>query len=255
MLKWINKMNWMVTWLAMAMLKRSLRYRIEGANRQWLQQVPIDDISIFNRVDFLTNECNGKRVLHIGFSDYPYTKQKITDGSLLHIQLQKRTKTILGLDMESAAIAEYIQITRDDNVVYGDITKKYPKEAISFNPEIILLSEVAEHLKAPYQAGDILYESFAHGTKVLVTVPNYTALDSIASSIHKTESIHPHHHWYFSPFTLCKLFDADRFTMEQLHFGMYYLPGAKINALLKRYPFNGDCIMAVFSIKKTKAHA
>ena len=249
-----SKINWVITWMAMAMLKRSLRYRISGENAYWLQKVPVNNISIFNRIDFILDQCSGKKILHVGFSDYPYTVKKISDGTLLHLQLQKITGSLLGLDIDKNTIQEYMQITNDRNVVFGDIISQYPLEATSFNPDIVLLSEVLEHLAAPYKAIDILFDSFADGTKVLVTVPNYTALDSIASSINKTEAIHPHHHWYFSPYTLCKLFDDKRFQLEQLHFGMYYLQHTKINAILKQYPFNGDCIIAIFSINKTAVY-
>lgn len=245
-----SKLRWAITWVAMLMLKRSLRYRISGENAQWLQHIPATNISIYNRVDFILEQCRNKRVLHIGFVDYPFTIQKINDGSILHLQLQKVTKDLLGLDNNDDTIHEYCKATGDTRVVTADITKHYPVAAIDFNPEIILFSEVAEHLACPLKAVNILYDSFANNTKILVTVPNYTALDSIASGFNKTEGIHPDHYWYFSPYTLCKLFDDKKFTLEQLHFGMYYLQHTKINNLLQQFPYNGDCIMAIFSINK-----
>ncbi len=234
----------------MTMLKHSLSYRISTENSTWLQILPVKKPTIFNRVDFILNQCLDKRILHIGFSDYPFTAQKISNQSLLQLQLQKISTNILGLDNDKIAIELYLSITKDKNVVYGDITLDYPKEAIEFDPEIILLSEVLEHLPNPYQAVDILYNCFKPGTTILVTVPNYTALDSIAASFGKTESIHPHHHWYFSPFTLRKLFDEHRFKLLSLNFGMYYQQNTTINSILKQYPFNGDCIMATFILLK-----
>ena len=245
-----NKIYWIITWMAMALLKRSLKYRISGENAGWLQNLPAKNISIFNRVDFILDQCRNKKVLHIGFSDYPFTAQKISDGALLHVQLQKVTKCLLGLDNNQHALQQYCEMTGDTSVLLCDILVQYSLEARTFNPEFILFSEVAEHLANPARAVEVLYTSFAHGTKVLVTVPNYTALDSLASSLNKTEGIHPDHYWYFSPYTLCKLFDDKRFYLEQLHFGMYYLQHTKINKVLRQYPFNGDCIMAIFSITK-----
>ena len=205
---------------------------------------------VFNRVDFILDQCSGNRVLHIGFTDYPFTDEKLRNKSLLHVQLKKSTSSLLGLDNDVNSIQQYIQLTKDENVVFGDITTRYPDEAIKFKPDIILLSEVLEHLKDPYQAMDLLHAGFAAGTRVLVTVPNHSALDTIAASLGKTESIHPHHHWYFSPYTLRRLFDDKRFHLEQLHFGMYYQQSAKINFVLKQFPFTGDCILAIFSIIK-----
>ena len=235
----------------MAMLKHSLKYRIAGDNAHWLQNVPGNKPGIFNRVDFIVDLCIDKRILHIGFSDFPFTEEKINNQSLLHIQLKQISKSLLGLDNDKNAIEKYTALTNDSNVVYGDITIEYPQQAIAFKPDIILLSEVLEHLSEPYKAIDILYDSFGDETKILVTVPNYMALDSIVSSFSKTEAIHPHHHWYFSPYTLRKLFDDKKFKLLDLNFGMYYLQNTVINGVLKQYPFNGDCIMATFSIDKT----
>ncbi len=250
----VNKIYWGITWLALSILKRSLRYRITGENAYWLQNVTTNKIMAFNRIDFILDQCISKKVLHVGFTDYPFTIEKIKNDALLHVQLQKSTSQLLGLDKDINSIQQYSKITKDENVVYGDITSHYPVQAINFKPEIILLSEVLEHLDDPYKAVDVLYAGFAGGTRVLVTVPNHSALDSIAASLWKTESIHPHHHWYFSPYTLRRLFDDKRFHLEQLHFGMYYQQYAKINFVLKQFPFTGDCIMAIFSITKTTLH-
>ena len=238
----------------MKMLRHSLKYRITGENAYWLQNVAGNKPCIFNRVDFILNQCINKRILHIGFSDFPFTEEKINNQSLLHIQLKKISNSLLGLDNDKNAIEQYTVLTHDSNVVYGDITKEYPQQAITFKPDIILLSEVLEHLSEPYKAIDILYDSFGNETKIVVTVPNYMALDSIVSSLSNTEAIHPHHHWYFSPYTLRKLFDDKRFKLLDLNFGMYYLQNTPINVVLKQFPFNGDCIIATFSIVKTTVH-
>jgi hypothetical protein len=207
----------------MGMLKRSLKYRVSGENAGWLQNIPVKDVSIFNRVDFILDQCRDKNVLHIGFTDYPFTMQRINEGILLHQMVKHVAKLLLGLDNNSNALNQYYKATGDENVVIGDIMDHYPPQALDFNPELILLSEVLEHLANPVHAINVLYDSFNSGTRILVTVPNYTALDSLASSLHKTEGIHPDHHWYFSPYTLRKLFDDKKFKLEQMHFGMYYL--------------------------------
>lgn len=209
---------------------------------------------MFNRVDFILDHCRGKKVLHTGFTDHPYTEQRIKDGSLLHLQLQQVTVELMGMDVEETALQQYIECTKDDRVFTGDITIGYPTPVIAFKPGLILLTEVLEHLEEPYRAIEILHKSFPAGTTVLVTVPNYTALDSLAASFNNTESIHPHHYWYFSPYTLRRLLDDKRFELNELHFGMYYQPKKGINPALKHFPFNGDCIIALFTIIKNPGH-
>jgi 2-polyprenyl-3-methyl-5-hydroxy-6-metoxy-1,4-benzoquinol methylase len=242
----------LITWVTLAILKKALGKRLHRNAAAFLQPVKTKPVSIFNRIDFILEQCSNERVLHVGFTDYPFTKERIADRSLLHLQLQPISKAVFGIDIEEKAIEEYKTLSGDANVVYGDIASSYPAAAIQFAPQIILLTEVLEHLKNPHEAIEILYNSFKHGTKVLVTVPNYTALDSVSASLNKTESIHPHHYWYFSPYTLTKLFDDKKFTTEELHFGMYYQLGKKINAVMHNFLYNGDCIMAIFSINKGK---
>ena len=251
-MKIIGSIKWLVTWLSMSVLKHSLGSRLKGEGASWMQVVSSNKPGLFNRVDFILDQCNNKRVLHVGFTDYPYTEQKIKEQALLHRQLQKTTTHLIGLDVDENAIRQYISITNDKRVFQGDITIAYPDEAKAFKPELILISEVLEHLKDPYKAMDVLYQSFPAGTQVLITVPNYTALDTVSASFNQTESIHPHHHWYFSPFTLRQLLDDRRFELNQLHFGMYYEAGTKINFVMKHFPFNGDCIIGLFTIIKKK---
>jgi len=253
-LKVINSIKWLATWLSFWILKRSLGYRLKVDSAFWLQPVASNEPQIFNRVDFILAKCLNKNVLHIGFTDYPFTEQKIKDHSLLHLQLKQVAGGLAGMDVEETAINQYIALTGDKKVFSGDIMAAYPEAAIEFKPEIILLTEVLEHLPDPYSAIEMLHKSFPEGTSVLVTVPNYTALDNLAASLNNTESIHPHHHWYFSPYTLRQLLDDKRFKLNQLHFGMYYQPKSIINPVLKNYPFNGDCIMALFTITKNKEH-
>jgi hypothetical protein len=242
-----NAINWLITWAGFSLLKKSLHNRLKGPGASWLQPIQTE-AQLFNRVDFIIDFCRGKRVLHIGFTDHPFTRERIVSADLLHLHLQKITTSLAGVDVEPAAVKEYQALTGDSKVWVGDILEAYPTEAIAFKPTVVLLTEVLEHLENPYQAVNVLHAGFETGTTILVTVPNYTALDSFAASLHQTESIHPDHRWYFSPYTLTALFDKKRFKLNQLSFGMYYKPGSPVNAFLKRYPLNGDCIIAVFTI-------
>lgn len=253
-MKIIKGFKWCATWLSLTVLKRALHYRINADGGYWLQPIAANTPLLFNRIDFIFDHCRGKNVLHIGFTDHPYTRQRIKDGLLLHNQLRPFVKGLTGMDVEDVAVQQYITLTKDKNVFKGDIMIGYPPQVLACKPALILLPEVLEHLTNPYKAIEVLHTNFAAGTMVLVTVPNYTALDCWAASLNNAESIHPNHHWYFSPYTLRRLFDEKRFKMEQLHFGMYNQTGYPVNPVLKKFPFNGDCILALFTIIKDGQH-
>ncbi len=245
-----KKINWLITLLSFNILRSILSGRITGKqNKFWLQTPNENKVNIYNRVDFILAYCKNKNVLHIGCTDHPFTAQKLENKSLLHQNLKAVVKNITGIDHNKDSIEEYKNLTGDYNIFYGDIMQAYPEE-VSGEFDCIVLAEVLEHLINPSEALDILHNRFSGKTHILVTVPNYAALDSLAGSLNKTESIHPDHYWYFSPYTLTKLFNKEKFELQQLHFGMYYQIHKKINRVMKKYPFNGDCIIAVFSIKK-----
>lgn len=250
-----NKINWILTWTGAFLLKKSLSGRLRQDGARWVQTAGSDTTTIYNRIDFILDHCKGRTILHIGFTDHPFTVEKIKDGSLLHIQLKKVADSLIGVDNVKDSVDAYTNATGDKQVFYTDILDQYPPEVVVQNPEIILLAEVLEHLTEPQKAVDTIYATFQDGTKLIVTVPNYAGLDSLAASLNKTESIHPDHHWYLSPYTLTRLFSRDHFEREELHFGMYYQPRAGINSFLKQYPYNGDCIIAVFKIKKNRINA
>lgn len=249
-----DSFNWLLTGFLLTLLKRSTRHRLKGAGADWLQPIRSKP-SIVNRVDYILDYCRNKKVLHIGFTDHPFTIERMNTGALLHSRLKSVTTDLAGIDNDAGSISRYRELTNDPQVYEADITVQYPDEATRFKPGVILLSEVLEHLSDPYKAIDILHKSFDAGVTVMVTVPNYTAMDSIAASLHQTESIHPDHFWYFSPYTLCRLLDEKRFELKQIHFGMYYQPHTRINAIMKAFPFNGDCIIGVFSIIKNGPYA
>lgn len=246
-----RKLNWVFTWLSFAVLKRVLSSRINGKENEFWIQTPEKNIpGIFTRTDFILDHCRNKKVLHIGCTDHPFTKNKIENNSLLHPLLKQVAAKVAGIDNNIDSIKEYINLTGDKDVYYCDIMHSYPGEIFSDGYDIILLSEVLEHLANPAKALDILHDHFANATEILVTVPNYASVAGLAAALNKKEAIHPDHYWYFSPYTLTRLFSKEKFELQQLHFGMYYQRNTKINRVMKNYQFNGDCIIAVFSIKK-----
>lgn len=246
-----KKINWVVSWAALRALRHTLSHRIQDGKNKMQGLLPkLSAVDIYNRVDFIINFCTNKNVLHIGCTDYPYTFQKLTDNSLLHLQVKQVAATLSGVDNSEQSIKDFRNFTGNHDVYYGDILQSYPPQIIAAEVDVILLSEVLEHLINPVQALDVLHSYFNNGTQVLVTVPNYTSLNSIGASLHKTELIHPDHYWYFSPYTLCKLFGNHKFELQQLYFGMYYQKNKKINAVMKEFSFNADCIIAVFLLKK-----
>ena len=45
-----------------------------------------------NRERFIIDCCKDKKVLHLGCADWPYTEERIQDGSWLHEKISNVTK-------------------------------------------------------------------------------------------------------------------------------------------------------------------
>ena len=75
---------------------------------------------IVDRVTYIVERCRGKRVLHLGCTDWPYTESKLKDGVLLHAELNKVAKSLIGVDADEAGIEYFRKIgfpeTYFDNV-------------------------------------------------------------------------------------------------------------------------------------------
>ncbi|MCC7288970.1 class I SAM-dependent methyltransferase [bacterium] len=159
------------------------------------------------REDFILNSCKGKSVLHFGFADAPFTKNRLKSNEILHIRIKKVAKSVFGADINSAAIDEYRKATKDLNNAEIDITKKIDTGLFKNQKfDVILLGEIVEHLDNPVQALQNLKEISAkvctRGSYLLITVPSAFSFDGQVAAYHGYEIVHPDHLYYFSPVTI-----------------------------------------------------
>ena len=59
----------------------------------------------FDRNRYLEERVLDKSVLHVGCSDWPITEQRLEEGTLLHLRLQRTAKHLIGIDLSEAGIA------------------------------------------------------------------------------------------------------------------------------------------------------
>ncbi|MBX2923501.1 MAG: hypothetical protein KF746_14970 [Chitinophagaceae bacterium] len=245
----LSKLRWIKTGVALMGLKKLLSNRT-AAEIDEISKYYSKKIGIANRIDYILAHCADKKVLHFGFTDYPYTKEKISSSDLLHLQLKEVAAELWGADNNKASIYEYVRLTGDTNVLECDIMN-IKSSHVNKDFDIVLLGEIIEHLKNPHQAIEALYDAISGNTLLLVTTPNYISLQNFAAGLHQMEMIHPDHYWYFSPVTLLKLFPVEKFELIDLNFGMHFQKGKELNYVLKQFPFLGECIIAVLKKRLT----
>jgi hypothetical protein len=57
-----------------------------------------------NRETALIDLTRGERVIHVGCTDWPLTRKKLDDGTLLHKALLQATADVHGVDIDEAGI-------------------------------------------------------------------------------------------------------------------------------------------------------
>jgi hypothetical protein len=239
----MKKLKWIFIWSGLQLLKRGLHYRISGEQKRWLQSYPA--AGLVNRKQFITEYCRDKAVLHIGFADAPFTTERIKMQTLLHTQLKTITSSLYGLDTNEEAVKKYRTLTGDENVSTVPLREWKQEQASLY--ALVLVGEVLEHIASPSEFITDCAAVLQPGQELLITVPNYASLDSMAASLHATESVHEDHHWYFSPYTLLRKFEKSAWELKFFAFGVY--GDKQPNFIQRQFPATGDCIIAVFKRK------
>jgi predicted TPR repeat methyltransferase len=168
------------------------------------------------REDFLIDLCRGKKVLHVGCTDYPYTQQKHASGLLLHERLRPNCARLVGIDLDSASIAWLSQQGIPDLYVADATRLSGFLEGLNFEPELVIAGEVVEHLSCP---GDFLQgirRAMTSKAQLVITVPNAFAYFGIVQMLLGREKVHPDHVAYYSYGTLRELLRRHGFEAEQI---------------------------------------
>lgn len=197
----------------------------------------LDNIKLVDRVNYLKELCRDKRVLHLGATDAPMTKQAISNKTLLHLHLNETARELVGLDLDRNMI-EYLRREHSiHNIMLGNIEKSedYPPQTF----DIILAGEILEHLSNPGNALESIKSVVSSSSKIIITVPNAYSVKAFVRAVARHELIHPDHTLYHSPHTLFTLVERHGFHITNY---FSYLMGGKgafasiANAMIRLNP-------------------
>lgn len=176
---------------------------------EWVDKEPV------LREDFILDLCRGRRVIHFGFADAPFTEEKVASGRLLHSRIREVAEFAYGLDVNQESIEAYRRLTGDDHNSTIDIAVPAEiGEDLADRFDVIVFGETLEHLKNPGIGADNLRRicEVNEGCTLCVTVPNAFAMLGIIAVLNGTELVHPEHYAYYSPITLRNLLRDHGFT-------------------------------------------
>ena len=213
------------------------------------------------RVDFIKTACEGKKVLHLGCTNYPYTKESIENEMLLHFELEKTASELYGFDFDQAGLDILIEANRK-NLFRADLEKL---EDVNLDEtfDVIIAGEMIEHLSNPGLFLQGIKRFMNRETELIITTVNaYCALRFIIYALRgkggENEPVHPDHVAYFSYKTMKLVLDRADLNLAKFYFydlGNEHRPFSRWyynlfnDICVKISPQLSDGIIAVCSLK------
>lgn len=157
----------------------------------WIQKINVKRIQ--NREVVFRPFLENKKVLHIGCTDYPIFDAK----NNLHIKISKYTSVLHGMDVDKDGLD--VLNRHYAGTYFTDLNDSY-----KFEYDTVLVPETIEHVE---NVGLFLKEiSKVKAETFIITGPNAFNDYGVNEYDDKinifTESIHPDHNCWFSPYTL-----------------------------------------------------
>jgi hypothetical protein len=209
---------------------------------------------IRSRIDEILDQCRGKSVLHIGFTDAPFTEERFPSGGLLHQKVMKVAKVVHGIDVATKEI-DFLQRNGIPHIQYMSVYD-LGKSASQFDTkfDVLIFTEVIEHVSNPGQALTSILEFVKQNNpsaSLIITAPNVNSFVSmITNAFRNKENVHPDHYFYYSYVTLKKLVEDCGFSVNSFKYVTYGLrPIAKPVAQLLNFFSSSFMPSLMFELK------
>ena len=192
-------------------------------------------IGLVQRVAYIKNICRGKKVLHLGCTNYPYTEISLENDDLLHLELMKITENLTGFDFDQKGLD--ILAGRGVKKLYAADLENLEKLELDETFEVVVAGEIIEHLSNPglFLRG---IRRFMNPQTILVisTVNAYCGMRFAQYALRgkggSSEPVHPDHVAYYSYSTLNLLARRENFTVSRFS---YYDLGVEHRPFVKFY--------------------
>jgi SAM-dependent methyltransferase len=176
---------------------------------------------LVQRIDFIKEMSAGKKVLHLGCTNYPYTEDSVKNEMLLHFDLGKTAKELYGFDFDQEGL-DILSNYGVKNLYQADL-EKLDEVALDETFDVIIAGEMIEHLSNPGLFLKGIKRFMNQNTKLVITTINaYCAMRFLVYALRgkggSNEPVHPDHVFYYSYSTLNLLLRRENYTVEQFLF-------------------------------------
>ena len=219
-------------------------------------------IELVQRIEFLKNISKGKKVFHLGCTNYPFTNEVIESGSHLHIELGKYAEKLYGLDYDQKGI-DILNQRGIGDIFQGDL-ENLGAVPLDETFDVIIAGEMIEHLNNPGLFLEGIKRFMNPNTRLVITTINaYGALRFVYYFLRGkggvNEAVHSDHVAYYSYSTLSLLLRRHQLEVNEFLFydlGEEHRDGGKwyyklINDLAVKFtPQMADGVIAVCRLGK-----
>ncbi len=178
-------------------------------------------MQLVQRVDFIKKLCTGKKVLHLGCANYPYTQDSIDNDMLLHFDLAKISGELYGFDFDQPGI-DILNANGSKNLYRVDL-EKLNEVPLNETFDVIVAGEMIEHLNNVGLFLDGIKRFMNADTRLLLTTINaYCGMRFLWYGLRGKrglqEPVHPDHVAYYSYSTLSVLLKRHSLTVDEFLF-------------------------------------
>ena len=171
---------------------------------------------------FILGACEGKTVLHIGATNAPDHLERIRNNALLHKSIERISRKAIGTDIAKEAI-EDLKTHGVTSILHHSIEDPFPPKIRNETFDIIVFSDVIEHLSNPGLALQRIKSVMSKETTLLLTTVNTYAYFNFFNFFRK-EHVNPDHTFWASRRTMERLFalnGLEPFEFRYLSHGTY----------------------------------
>lgn len=160
---------------------------------------------LVQRTELIKKVCEGKKVLHLGCTNYPYTLDAIENNMLMHFSLEKIASEIYGFDFDQEGID--ILTSHGSTNLYKANLENLAELDLNTTFDVIIAGEMIEHLNNPGLFLDGIKRFMNEDTLLVVTTINaYCGMRFLQYGLRgkggSSEPVHPDHVAYYSYSTL-----------------------------------------------------
>lgn len=178
-------------------------------------------IQMVDRLDFIEKASAGKKVLHLGCTDYPFTEKMIQNNMLLHFKLQKTARELYGFDFDQKGI-DVLAAAGVKNLYRADL-ERLEEVDLDETFDVIIAGEMIEHLSNPGLFLKGIQRFMTPTTNLVITTINaYCGMRMWTYGLRGKggvhEPVHPDHVAYYSYSTLKVLIERENLKVDNFYF-------------------------------------